>query len=141
MTTSLSTTWRDEPRRSEGAETGAREALRALRLRRAAILEQRLGRIVEACDELALVLAEWPDSAGALRYMADLLDRQGEYTRSAPLWRRVAGMEEDAEARDELRAACRAGHRTTPATLPSPSSTPTMCSRADRRTPMRWRCG
>jgi tetratricopeptide (TPR) repeat protein len=95
-------------RRAErlSAHSGTREMLRAVRLRRAAILEQRLGRIGDACDELALLLGEWPDNAGALRYLADLLDRQGEPARAAPLWRRAAAVEEDPAENDalELRA-------------------------------------
>jgi cellulose synthase operon protein C len=71
-----------------------RELLRAVRLRRAAILEQRLGRTRDACDELELLLAEWPDSVGALRYLADLYDRQSDFTRSVQLWRRAAALEE-----------------------------------------------
>ncbi len=82
--------------------SGSREVLRAVRLRRAAILEQRLGRVRDACDELALLLGEWPDNAGALRYLADLLDRQGAAARSAPLWRRAAGLESDPAERDQL---------------------------------------
>jgi tetratricopeptide (TPR) repeat protein len=91
-------------RRAERLSTrsGAREMLRAVRLRRAAILEQRLGRVQDACDELALLLSEWPDNAGALRYLADLLERQGQFVRAAPLWRRAAAVEPDAGARDEL---------------------------------------
>ncbi len=79
-----------------------KEMLRAVRLRRAAILEQRLGRIEDACDELALLLAEWPSSPGALRYLADLLERRGEHGRAAPLWRRAAALETDPAERSEL---------------------------------------
>lgn len=88
-----------------------REILRAVRLRRAAILEQRLGRTKDACDELGLLLREWPDSVGALRYLADLFDREGDFGRSAPLWRRAAVLEENPnDSNDlELRAA-RASH-------------------------------
>lgn len=82
--------------------SGTREILRAVRLRRAAILEQRLGRLKDACDELALLLGEWPDNTGALRYLADLLDRQGQPAQSAPLWRRAAALEADMNERDEL---------------------------------------
>jgi tetratricopeptide (TPR) repeat protein len=91
-------------RRAErlSAHSGTREMLRAVRLRRAAILEQRLGRLHEACDELALLLNEWPDNVSALRYLADLLDRQGEHARSAPLWRKAAAVEVDATERDDL---------------------------------------
>ena len=84
------------------AHSGTRERLRAVRLRRAAILEQRLGRLKDACDELALLLNEWPDNVSALRYLADLLDRQGEHARSAPLWRKAAAVEVDATERDDL---------------------------------------
>ena len=80
--------------------------LRAVRLRRAAILEQRLGRLKDACDELSLLLNEWPDNVGALRYLADLLDRQGDHARAAPLWRQAAACETNVLERDalELRA-------------------------------------
>jgi hypothetical protein len=84
------------------ARSGQREALRALRLRRAAILEQRLGRIGDACEELALLLSEWPDNSSALRYLADLYERAGDATRAAPLWRRAAALEVDPAAQDEL---------------------------------------
>jgi len=83
-------------------EAGAPEVLRAVRLRRAAILEQRLGRESDACDELALLLGESPNNPGALRYLADLLERQGKYAQSAPLWRRAAAVEPDRAERDEL---------------------------------------
>lgn len=91
-------------RRAErlSVHSGTREMLRAVRLRRAAILEQRLGRLKEACDELALLLNEWPDNVSALRYLADLLDRQSEHARSAPLWRKAAALEVDASERDDL---------------------------------------
>jgi tetratricopeptide (TPR) repeat protein len=97
-----------------GAQTEKKEMLRAVRLRRAAILEQRLGRIDEACDELTRLLAEWPNSPGALRYLADLLERRGDYAHAAPLWQRAAALESDPDGRDELdlragRAALAAG--------------------------------
>ena len=100
-------------RRSErlAASSGAREILRAVRLRRAVILEQRLGRARDACDELALLLSEWPDHTGALRYLADLLERQGEPGQAAPLWRRAAALEREPNERDELELrAGRASH-------------------------------
>jgi tetratricopeptide (TPR) repeat protein len=78
------------------------EMLRAVRLRRAAILEQRLGREEEACDELTLLLGESPDNAGALRYLADLLERRHQFAQSAPLWRRAATLESDGGERAEL---------------------------------------
>ena len=54
-TTSWPTIWRGA-RVAWMRRLGTREMLRAVRLRRAAILEQRLGRAAEACDELALLL-------------------------------------------------------------------------------------
>jgi tetratricopeptide (TPR) repeat protein len=85
-----------------GAQSEKREMLRAVRLRLAAILEQRLGRVEEACDELAVLLAEWPDNPGALRYLADLLDRLGQPARSAPFWARAASVETDLQGRSDL---------------------------------------
>ncbi len=79
-----------------------KEMLRAVRLRRAAILEQRLGREQDACDELSLLLAEWPSSPGALRYLADLLERRGEHAKAVPLWERAAALETDPTGSDEL---------------------------------------
>ena len=91
-------------RRAERLAThsGKRDALRAVRLRRAAILEQRLGRVQDACDELAILLAEWPDNASALRYLADLSERAGDFARAAPLWRRATALEVDPNTQDEL---------------------------------------
>ena len=90
------------------ADAGQVEALRAVRLRRAAILEQRLGRIRDACDELGLLLAVAPDNSGALRYLADLQERRGEHPQAASLWARAAAVEPDSRERDTLEL--RAGH-------------------------------
>jgi hypothetical protein len=81
---------------------GAREALRAVRLRRAAILEQRLGRTRDACAELALVLDESPDNVSALSYLADLHERLGEFGSAAPIWQRVALLSRDPATESEL---------------------------------------
>ena len=81
---------------------GGDEGLPALRLRRVAILEQRLGDVGQACAELELLLGECPEHLGALRYMADLLDRSEQHDRSAPLWRRAASLEHNAQERFEL---------------------------------------
>jgi tetratricopeptide (TPR) repeat protein len=82
-------------------ESGAREALRAVRLRRAAILEQRLSRTEDACDELARVLEESPDNLTALSYLADLRERMGEYALAAPLWNRVANLARDVRTQND----------------------------------------
>lgn len=96
------------------ADTSQLEALRAVRLRRAAILEQRLGRVRDACDELGLLLAVSPDNSGALRYLADLQERRGEHALATKLWARAAAVEPDSRERDTLeirsgRAAAAAG--------------------------------
>jgi hypothetical protein len=88
-------------------DSGTREALRAVRLRRAAILEQRLSRTQDACDELTRVLDESPDNLTALSYLADLQERMGEHARAAPLWNRVAHLARDVRTQNDagLRAA------------------------------------
>jgi hypothetical protein len=87
--------------------SGTREALRAVRLRRAAILEQRLSRTHDACEELSRVLHESPDNLTALSYLADLQERMGEHGRAAPLWNRVAHLSRDVRTQNDasLRAA------------------------------------
>jgi hypothetical protein len=88
-------------------DSGTREALRAVRLRRAAILEQRLSRTQDACDELSHVLDESPDNLTALSYLADLQERMGEHAKAAPLWNRVAQLARDVRTQNDagLRAA------------------------------------
>ena len=98
-------------------QSGTREALRAVRLRRAAILEQRLERAEDACDELLLVLKESPDNTSAMSYLADLYDRMGDHARAAPLWIRVASLSRDPRAQCDLelraaRAALASGQET-----------------------------
>ncbi|MFO0739726.1 MAG: hypothetical protein U0270_27760 [Labilithrix sp.] len=75
-----------------------RDKLRAVRLRRAAILEQRLGRIEDACAELELVLADQPGNPSALRWLADLWERAGEPLKALPALERLwAGTTDDIE--------------------------------------------
>lgn len=62
-----------------------RESLRAVRLRRAAILEQRLGRLEDACAELEQVLRETPNHPSALRWLADLYERLGDAGKALPV--------------------------------------------------------
>ncbi|AKV02976.1 Exonuclease SbcC [Labilithrix luteola] len=59
-------------------DPAAKETRRAVRLRRAAILEQRLSRLDEAAEELENLLAESPGNASALRWLADLRERLGQ---------------------------------------------------------------
>ncbi|WP_394839685.1 hypothetical protein LVJ94_22620 [Pendulispora rubella] len=83
-------------------KTERRDSLRAVRLRRVAILEQRLGRVDEACTELEELLREWPENDGALRYLADLYERTGQTHRAAPLWKHLSALANGAETQAEL---------------------------------------
>jgi tetratricopeptide (TPR) repeat protein len=71
-------------RLAKSSSADDRDKLRAVRLRRAAILEQRLGRLEEACDELEQVLLEHPGHPSALRWLADLYERAGEPAKALP---------------------------------------------------------
>lgn len=70
---------------------------RLIRLRRAAVLEQRLGRLDDACAELERILEEAGEDATALRYLADLSDRQRRHARAAKLWLRASQQATDLE--------------------------------------------
>ncbi|HQY61710.1 MAG TPA: hypothetical protein PK141_09985 [Polyangiaceae bacterium] len=72
-----------------------REALHALRLRRAALLEQRLGRPEEARRELEGLLAEEPSSKSALRYLADLTARTGDHDATLAVLERLRDLDAD----------------------------------------------
>jgi tetratricopeptide (TPR) repeat protein len=89
------------------ARAGDAESLRATRFRRAALLEQRLGRVSDACNELATLLVESPDNESALGYLADLYERMGEALHATTLWRRAAAIARDDVTRTErqIRAA------------------------------------
>jgi hypothetical protein len=82
--------------------SGSRDALRALRLRRAVILEQRLNRADDAAEELTILLSEFPDNENALSYLADLYDRIGASGKAAILWRKVASLARDPSHKLEL---------------------------------------
>jgi tetratricopeptide (TPR) repeat protein len=66
-----------------------KDKLRAVRLRRAAILEQRLSRLEEACAELEMVLVEHPGHPSALRWLADLYEQSGEPQKALPALERL----------------------------------------------------
>ncbi|WP_437570208.1 hypothetical protein [Sorangium sp. So ce542] len=74
---------------------------RALRLRRAALLEQRLGLLDEACAELEALLAVSPDDVSALRFLADIYERLGTPLRAAPLWCRLGDLATTTDERAE----------------------------------------
>ncbi len=80
---------------------------RTLRLRRAAVLEQRLGRLDDACTELDALLAETPDDPSALRFLADIRERLDAPLRAAPLWQRLGELSAKTDERAEygIRAA------------------------------------
>lgn len=73
------------------------EVRRVLRLRRAALLEQRLGRVEEACAELEAILTTSPDDKSALSYLADLYGRTEHADKAAPLWERLSEQPERSE--------------------------------------------
>ncbi len=72
-----------------------RETLRAVRLRRAAILEQRLGRLGEAASELEQLLLETPRHPSALRWLADLYEKGQTPSRALPLLQQLAAAATD----------------------------------------------
>ena len=85
------------------------DEVRRLRLRRATLLEERLGRADEARTELEALLAATGDHLSVLRVLADLHGRLGAPLRSAPLWMRASAVTQDrAEAADLARRACEA---------------------------------
>jgi lipopolysaccharide biosynthesis regulator YciM len=79
-----------------------RETHRVVRLRRVAILEQRLRAVEQACDELEQLVAEWPENESALRYLADLFERTGRHGRAAPTWQKLASLARDETTRNDL---------------------------------------
>ena len=80
---------------------------RRIRLRRATLLEQRLGRAEEARIELEALTAATGDHLSVLRVLSDLHERMGAPLRAAPLWLRASAIAQDrAEAADLSRRAC-----------------------------------
>jgi cellulose synthase operon protein C len=85
------------------------EDVRRIRLRRATVLEQRLGHADEARAELESLLAATGDALSVLRVLADLDQRLGDSLRAAPLWLRASAITTDrAEASDLAQRACEA---------------------------------
>ncbi|MCU0683138.1 MAG: hypothetical protein MUF34_12990 [Polyangiaceae bacterium] len=78
------------------------EEVRVLRLRRAALLEQRLSRLDEAKAELEALLVAHPSDVSATRFLADLYDRTGEPARAGALWWRAFQTSSDPYDRREL---------------------------------------
>jgi len=91
------------------AVAGRVDDVRRLRLRRAAVLEQRLARPDEARTELETLLAATGDHLSVLRVLADLDERLGDPLAAAPLWLRASALPTDRnEAADLARRACQA---------------------------------
>ncbi len=81
--------------------------VRRIRVRRAAVFEQRLGRADEARQELETLLATTGDALTVLRMLADLNGRLGAELSAAPLWLRASAVARDREeAADLSRRAC-----------------------------------
>ncbi|HEY6077300.1 MAG TPA: hypothetical protein VIW29_00760 [Polyangiaceae bacterium] len=85
------------------------DEVRRIRLRRAAVLEQRLGRPDEACAELEALVTATGDNLSVLRMLADLHERLGAPLRAATLWLRASAVASGRdEAADLSRRACEA---------------------------------
>ncbi len=83
--------------------------VRRIRLRRAAVLEQRLGRPDEAAAELEALVTATGDNLSVLRVLSDLHERLGAPLRAAALWLRASAVaSERDEAADLSRRACEA---------------------------------
>ncbi|MFO0547642.1 MAG: hypothetical protein U0271_04590 [Polyangiaceae bacterium] len=70
------------------------EQVRVLKLRRAAVLEQRLARAEDARRELLDILDETPNDKSALSVLADLYAKRGAPSEAAPLFDRLAKLSE-----------------------------------------------
>jgi tetratricopeptide (TPR) repeat protein len=81
-----------------------REEIRALRLRRAAILEQRLGNVAAARQELETVVEDEPSHRPALRYLADLYLRVERWHDAGECFARVAASTQNRSEAGELLA-------------------------------------
>ncbi len=81
-----------------------REEVRALRLRRAAVLEQRLGNEAAARQELETVVEDEPSHRPALRYLADLNLRAGRFHEAGECFARVAATTQNHSEAAELLA-------------------------------------
>lgn len=73
---------------------------RVLRLRRAAVLEQRLGRLEDARRELAALVDAGEDPT-ALRFLADIDERTGKTADAAELWARLGDATVDGRDKTE----------------------------------------
>ena len=89
------------------SSTDVVDDMRRIRLHRATVLDQRLGRVDEARAELETLTATTGDNLSVLRVLADLHERLGAPLRAAPLWLRASAIAQDrSEAADLSRRAC-----------------------------------
>jgi tetratricopeptide (TPR) repeat protein len=85
------------------------DEVRRIRLRRASVLDQRLGRTDEARAELEALVADTGDHPSVLCALSELHERLGAPLKAAPLWLRASAIAEDrSEAADLSRRACEA---------------------------------
>lgn len=77
------------------------EQQRTLRLRRAAVLEQRLGRVAEAITELETLLENDADDRSALRFLSDIFEHQKDANRALPLFMRLVALSDSPEEKAE----------------------------------------
>ncbi|MCB9576193.1 MAG: hypothetical protein H6717_04050 [Polyangiaceae bacterium] len=84
--------------------------VRHIRLRRATVLEQRLGRADDALAELEALVAATGDHLSVLRVLADLNERRGAPLRAAQLWMRASAVTTDRREAAELGLRAAAAH-------------------------------
>ncbi|MBK6512918.1 MAG: hypothetical protein IPG04_02065 [Polyangiaceae bacterium] len=89
------------------------DEIRVLKLRRAALLEQRLSRPDQARAELDELLAKDPNDKSALSFLADMHERRGEIAQAAALFGRLSSLSvsEPEERRRYALASARAHQR------------------------------
>src|SRR5262249_39489564 len=87
--------------------SAAGDKKRMLRLRRAAVLEQRLGLLDDAPAELTAQLEEAPDDQRPMRFLADVQERRGAPLAAAALLARLEDLANNADEKADygLRAA------------------------------------
>lgn len=83
-------------------DVDAASTRRAVRLRRVAILEQRLARLDDAARELELLLRESPGNESALRWLVDLHERLGRHDRTIAVLEELTRHPMEPEERESL---------------------------------------
>ncbi len=79
-----------------------KESHRFVRLRRAALFEQRLGSLEDARNELFVLLESEPDCVPAMRYLADLAERTADVEATVAMLERIRSLSTvDVDSRNE----------------------------------------